>query len=367
MQDRLQEVIADIRPSVRKEKPYIVSGALVPEVKLNQNESPFDLPEDLKRELAQRFMNIPLNRYPKEQPWQLRDKLAENLGIAPESILVSNGSNELTHTLGLMFIAPGATVVVPRPMFSLYESVIRMHDGQIVAISPNEDLSFDVPALVAARAREHPALTIVSSTNNPTGHALEIDAVEEILQAAPGPVVVDEAYWEFNPNPPATTLLDRYPNLIIVRTFSKAMGLAGVRLGYMIAHPKLISEFMKVRLPFMVDRFSEEIGLAVLGRMDLVAQRIREIKASIAELRDGLASFEGVEVLPTDANFLLFRTPQEPTHLLDRLASEGVLIRSMSGYPELASYARVNAGSSSENKAFLDALKTALRQENLGF
>lgn len=362
MQDRLQAVIDGIRPAIRGERPYIVSGDDVPSVKLNQNESPFDLPSELKRELADRFIGIPVNRYPKEQPWELRDRLAEALDLAPESLLISNGSNELTHTLCLMFVSPGTPVVLPRPMFALYESVVRMHEGHVVSIPPRSDLSFDVEALVATRRRNPAGLTIVTTPNNPTGLALSIDDLRAILDAAPGPVVVDEAYWEFNPNPPATTLLNRHPNLIIIRTFSKAMGLAGVRLGYLIAHPDLISEFLKARLPFMVDRFSEEIGHAVVSRPQLIADRIAMLQASLRELRDGLTEIRHVETLPSDANFLLFRTPEEPSKVLARLASEGVLVRSMKGYAELVSYLRVNAGTQSENKVFLEALKSALRQ-----
>ncbi len=361
MQDRLQDVLGCIRPAIRNERPYLVSGLELPSVKLNQNESPFDLPADMKRELAERFISIPANRYPKEQPWDLRNRLAASLDVSPESILIGNGSNELTHSLGLLFVSPQAPVVVPRPMFSLYESVIRMHEGRIVAIAPRDDLSFDVDALIEARRQERPVLTIVTTPNNPTGLALTIDELEAILTASPGPVVVDEAYWEFNSQPPATSLLDQHPNLIIIRTFSKAMGLAGVRLGYLIAHPDIVAEFMKSRLPFMVDRLSEEVGLAILERPQLVADRVGELQASLAELRSGMAGIEGVETLPSEANFLLFKTPLEPARVLDRLASAGVLIRSMGGYPELASYLRVNAGTRAENKAFLDALKLALR------
>lgn len=361
-QDKLQEMIGCIRPAIRNERPYLVSGgAEVPPVKLNQNESPFDLPDDVKRDVVDRFMEIPANRYPREQPWELRDRLAESLGVAPDAILIGNGSNELTHTLGLAFVASGAPVVVPRPMFSLYESVIRMHEGRVEAVPARPDLRFDTEALIAARRHEQPPLTIITTPNNPTGLALSIADVEAIVEAAPGAVVVDEAYWEFNREAPATVLLERYPNLIIVRTFSKAMGLAGLRLGYLIAHPAVVAELMKSRLPFMVDRFAEAVGLAVLQHPELVSERVREILAGLEELRQELNGLEGVEALPSAANFFLFKTPEEPAKVLNRLASAGVLVRSMGGYPELASYLRVNAGTRVENKAFLAALKQALR------
>lgn len=360
IQDRLQAALDHIRPAVRRERPYIVGGPEKPAVKLNQNESPFDLPEEMKRELVDRFLEIPANRYPREQPWELRDRLAASLGLDPESVLVGNGSNEITHTIGLVAIEPGSSVVVPRPMFALYESVIRMHAGRVVAVPPLDDLSFDVAGVCEARRREQPPLTIVTTPNNPTGLAVPLAGIEAVLDAAPGLVVIDEAYWEFNPEAPATDLLDRYPNLIVMRTFSKAMGLAGLRLGYLIAHPEVVAEFMKARLPFMVDRFAEEVGLAVLARPQLVADRVAELRTSLEELRAGLERIDGVTTMPSAANFVLFKTPEEPSKLLGRLASAGVLVRSMGGYPELAGYLRVNAGTRSENKAFLTALKQAL-------
>ena len=358
--DRRSAAVTAIREAIRGERPYLVSSGPEPDVKLNQNESPYDLAAELKAELVERFLSIPANRYPKEQPWALRDALAEQLNLPPEWILVGNGSNELSHTLVLATVEPGTPVVLPRPMFSLYESVVRMHGGRPVQVAPRPDLSFDVDGLHEAIRREQPPLVIVTSPNNPTGLAMQIGDIESIVAAAPGLAVVDEAYWEFNDEPPATTLLDDHPNLIIVRTFSKAMGLAGSRIGYLIAHPDIISELMKARLPFMVDRFSEEAALAVLRRPELIRRQLEAIRAGRDELEAILARAEGVEYSPSSANFFLFKTRMEPADLLARLASEGVLVRNMSGYVELAGFLRVNAGTPAENKAFELALKRAL-------
>lgn len=358
--DRLRAAIARLRPQVRGERPYLVGGMEQPAIKLNQNESPFDIPPDVKRKLVERFLEIPANRYPREQPWALRDKLAGVLDLPPEMIIVGNGSNEMSHTLALLTVDEGTPVVLPRPMFALYESVIRMFGGRPVTVAPREDLGFDVAGLLKAVERENPPLTILTSPNNPTGLALRFADVEEIVSRSKGLVVVDEAYWEFNEEPAATTLLDRYPNLLVVRTFSKAVGLAGLRLGYLVGHRDIIAEIMKVRLPFMVDRFAEEVGLALLERPQLIATRVEQIKDGLAELREALEALEGVTVLPSSANFVLFKTPQEPAEVMSRLASAGVLVRNMAGYPELRGYLRVNAGTPDENKAFLAALNRAV-------
>lgn len=358
--DQVEGALACVREAIRNERPYLVGGPETQPVKLNQNESPYDLPPDLKAEIVERFMEIPANRYPQEHPWELRDRLAATLGVDPEGILLGNGSNELTQTIGLSFIERGEPVVLPRPMFSLYESVVRMHGGRVAAVAPKPDLGFDVDALLETMERERPKLTIVTTPNNPTGRATSFRDVERLVRAAPGVILIDEAYWEFNDEQSAVALMADHPHLIILRTFSKAMGMAGMRLGYLLGHPRMIGEILKARLPFMIDRFSESAALAVLARPQLVSERVQTIKASLEELRQGLDAVADVELVETAANFLLFRTPVEPSELLTRLAREGVLVRNMSGYPELRGYLRTSAGTPAENKALLVALERAL-------
>lgn len=356
----LSQALSYIRPAIRRQKPYLVGGVEEPRVKLNQNESPYDLPEELKRELVEAFLDIPFNRYPQEQPWALREALAGFVGHDPEGILVGNGSNELTYTLGLTLISPGAPVVLPRPMFALYESVVRMHDGDLVGIPPRPDLRFDAGAIRDAVVARDPVLTVLTTPNNPTGLAMPLAEVESIVQAAGGFVVVDEAYVEFTEEVSAQTILDRYPNLILMRTMSKACGLAGLRLGYMMAHPEVIRELFKARLPFMIDRLAETTALALLKRPALLQERATLLKESCRALTAALEAMDEVQVLPSQANFVLFKTPLEPRDLMDRLAQAGVLVRNMGGYPELQGYLRVNAGTPAENNAFLTALNEAL-------
>ena len=357
----LDRVLRHIRPAVRARSPYLVGSPAEAPVKLNQNESPFDLPEDVRQEVMEALFQIPFNRYPSEQPHRLRDALAERAGHDPEGILVGNGSNELTYTFGLTMIEKGTPVVLPRPMFSLYEKVVHLHEGALVAVPPRADLSFDAEALLEAVRTSAPALTVLATPNNPTGLAMPLGEIEPIVEAAPGFVVVDEAYVEFSEEASARSILEAHPNLILLRTFSKAFGLAGLRLGYLMAHPAVARELLKARLPFMVDRFAEAVAVALLARPELVRERVARIKASRQALAGALHGISGVAVLPSQANFVLFKTPLAPARLLDRLAEEGVLVRDMGGYPELRGFLRVNAGTSEENHAFLMALEKALR------
>lgn len=356
----LQPLLERIRPEVRQAHAYIVSHPPNIEVKLNQNESPFDLPAELKQELAEELLQTPLNRYPGEQPYELRDALATHLGVAPEMLLMGNGSNELTYTFGLTMLEPGTPVVLPTPMFSLYEKVARLHGAALTSVPCHSDFHFDIDALLRAIDAVEPALVVITTPNNPTGLTVPHADIERVLEATPGFVVVDEAYYEFLEGPTAQALLDDHPNLLILRTFSKAAGLAGVRLGYMLGHAAIIQEVFKARLPFMIDRVAEAAGLLLLRHPDLIRDRIRQMKQGMATLAAGLRAIEGVHVVPSQANFMVFRPPLEPDVVMRRLAEDGVLVRNMGGYADLQGYLRVNAGTPKENNQFLTALKRAL-------
>ncbi len=358
----LDDVLQHIRPAVRDRSEYIVDMPEGIDVKLNQNESPFDLPAGLKQELLDAHAQVEMNRYPSEQPEALRHALAEYDGVDPDQILIGNGSNEITYTFGLAFLDPGDPVVLPRPMFSLYEKVMRLQEADLTIVPPQDDFGFDADALATAAAETDAVLTILTTPNNPTGLAMTLNELEQVVTASSGFVVIDEAYVEFNPEGTAIDLLEQHPNVLILRTLSKGFGLAGARLGYLLAHPAVVTELMKARLPFMVDRFAEQTALAVLRRPDLIEDRVSRIEASITTLTEALQAMEGVEVVPSQANFVVFTTPLPADTLQDRLADRGVLVRNMGGYPELEGYLRVSAGTEEENNAFLDALDVSLEE-----
>jgi len=314
----------------------------------------------LKEELLDGFSEVKFNRYPTEQPDELRHALAEYDNVPPESIIVGNGSNEITYTFGLAFLDAGSSVVLPRPMFSLYAKVARLQGADLTQVPPRDDFSFDTDALVKAVRSTEARLTILTTPNNPTGQAMSLDEIERVAAASPGVVVVDEAYVEFNTEASAVQLIDEYPNVMVLRTLSKGFGLAGLRLGYLIARPPVVTELMKARLPFMVDQFAEQTALAVLQQPGLIEERVRRLQVSITELTEALRKMNAVDVVPSDANFVIFTTPQPADELQDQLAERGVLVRNMGGYPELEGYLRVSAGTRAENKAFLTALEETL-------
>ncbi len=360
VEQKIEPLLDRIRPAVRREHAYVVGATDTVDVKLNQNESPYDLPHDLKQEVAEAAADVPLNRYPNEQPHELRRALAAYNDVDPDCIIVGNGSNELTYTFGMALIDPGTPVVLPTPMFSLYEKVVRLADGNLTSVPPRSDLSFDTEALVEAVRAEDPALTVLTSPNNPTGLAMPLSDIERIVRAASGFVVIDEAYVEFNPEGSALRLMRNHPNVIVLRTFSKAYGLAGLRIGYLMAHPDVAREIMKARLPFMVDRLAEMTALKLLERPELLQERVELMRTARNGLAKALRAMDGVNVLPSHANFVLFCTDWPASKLQGALAERGVVIRDMSGYDALDHHVRVNAGTPSENKAFLAALEDTL-------
>ena len=357
---RLQRAVEHIRPEVRHQHAYLVGGEKAPvSIKLNQNESPLDLPEDLKAEILQAWASIPVNRYPTEQPAELCDAIAEHTGWVPEGIIAGNGSNELTYLVGMACVESGVRAVLPTPMFAFYEKVVKLFGGQVIPAESGEDLRFDAARIAALTRRHQPALVVLVTPNNPTGMAMTPAEITAVADAAPGLVLVDEAYVEFSGQPSAQALLSEFPNLILLRTFSKGLGLAGIRLGYLLGHPELMHELIKARVPFMVDRFSQHAALAILRRPHLLEERIQLMKSGTRDLYQALCDLPGFKVLPTDANFVTFRPPSGATALMRALLERGIIVRNMGGYRELEGFLRVNSGTLEENRAFLQALQDA--------
>ena len=251
-------------------------------------------------------------------------------------------------------------------MFALFASVARMHGARVVDVPAGPGLRHDADAVLRAAQEADAPLTIVVTPNNPTGQTIAPADLDRLAEGVPGVLVVDEAYHEFVEGETATALLKRHDNVLVMRTFSKAFGLAGVRLGVLMGHPDLIAEMEKSRLPFLVGRLGEEVGLAILDRPDLVAERVAELKAEREALEAWAGALDGVEVLPGAANFFLIRTPLDAPDLQRRLAEAGVLVRDVTGYAQLApaddrpGWLRVSVGAPAENRLVRAALADVL-------
>ncbi|MDX1531059.1 MAG: aminotransferase class I/II-fold pyridoxal phosphate-dependent enzyme, partial [Rhodothermales bacterium] len=245
--------------------------------------------------------------------------------------------------------------------------------GAVVPVDPQPDLTHRPEDVIAAMERSQAPLAVVCTPNNPTGDAFTADALRAMAEAAPGFLLIDEAYVEFQEGPTALDLLRELPQTIVMRTFSKAMGMAQLRLGYLLAHPDAIAEIEKARLPFLVDRLSEAAGIAMLEQEGLVRERARQLSAERERVVAALREREAVEVVPSSANFFILRTPLEAATLQERLLREGVRVRNVSGYPALSGgadgpgrgrfetgWVRVSVGTPDENSTFLAALDRVL-------
>lgn len=350
-----------IKPSVQQLDAYTVkSKPLSPElIKLNQNENPFDLPAELKRELLDEFLAQPWNRYPDVFPGQLLEALSQHFHLPVNSIIAANGSNELMYTVLMAIVGRGTKVLIPSPTFFLYEKIVRVLEGEVIAVPANDDLTFNNERIIEAANKHEPSLIILNSPNSPTGQMLTVNEVERIISSTDAIVLVDEAYIEFADMPSVFPLLQKYDRLIILRTFSKAFSLAGLRIGYLFAQPKLCTELLKPKIPFTVNNFSSAVAIKLLQRQNLIKERIVYIKKQKQFLLEQLQHFEAVKVFPSQTNFVIFKTKNAQA-LFENLLSGNVLIRDVSSYPMLSNTLRVNAGTEDENKAFLAALKKYL-------
>lgn len=345
-----------IRPEVRKLPAYRIPPQAA-EIKLNQNENPFDIPRTLKEDILREALCIPWCRYPGQNPMTVRQPLGRRLGLPPEYILLSSGSNQLIRPVIRAVLKPDAPLLICRPVFSLFEKTARLEGARLVQIPLTASFDFDSEALLRETAGA--ALTILCCPNNPTGTVMDLSLLEDILKRTSGLVLWDEAYAEFW-GQSACSLIHRYSNLMILRTFSKALGLAGLRVGFLAAHPSIIPQIQKLMMPFDVNVFSLLAARRLLEVGSYIDLQTRKIVRSRNSLSDALNRIPGIRVVPGQANFILFRAARAQT-LFKRLKEQSILIRPMDEYPELSGCLRVTVGTDEENALFLEAVKTIQR------
>jgi histidinol-phosphate aminotransferase len=252
--------------------------------------------------------------------------------------------------------------VIPQPTFTLYALLTKILGGQPVTVELGPELEYDLAALRRAQDEHKPALTIVCSPNNPTGGVLSPAEVESLCAASPGLVVIDEAYHEFS-GQSVVPLLARYPNLVVLRTFSKAMAMAGLRVGYLMASPELVREINKARLPYNLNFFSQAAAMAAIEEWASLKVAIDRLVGLRAELQAQLAKLPGLKVYPTRANFFLVELAQaDPKAVFESIYKRGILIRDVTSYPRLSRCLRISVGSEEENRALVAAMAEALAE-----
>ena len=352
--------LALIKPRVRALTAYTLQAPEAPR-KLNQNESPFDFPIAMKEAVLARMRDAAWNRYPAFAPVDLLARLAERHAWLADGVLVGNGSNELIEATLAVTVAEGSAVVTPVPTFSLYRLLSEVFGGRHVGVPLTPDYQFDLPALVAAAAAAAARVVVVNSPNNPTGTAVPDGGVERLLAETEALIVVDEAYQDFG-GPSAVPLLARHPRLVVLRTFSKAMSLAGLRFGYALAHPAVAREIAKAKLPNNVGRVTLAAAHAALDAREALAEFTRQIRDARDRLFGGLGSVPGLRAFPSAANFVLIRCEAMPAGDVFRrlVADYGILVRDVSGAPGLEGCLRITAGTPDDVDAVIAALRAIL-------
>jgi histidinol-phosphate aminotransferase len=343
-----------IKPCVRAIKAYSLAPLEAP-IKINQNENPFGMPAEIKGEVLRRVAEQDWARYPEFVPAALLEKLAAYTGWRADGIMAGNGSNEMIQSVVNSVVEKGVTVVLPDPTFSVYQQVIKVAGGEVASVLLNEDLTFDVPRLKAELIERKAALAIICSPNNPTGCTINRAELVDLLTSTSALIVVDQAYLEIG-GENFVPLLNEHPNLVILRTFSKAMAMGGLRVGYCLAAPELITEFNKAKMPYSLNFFSMTAAEVALDHQHLLQPLVTAMQSEQKQLFTKLGRIDGLEPVASAANFFAVKTAIAPKELFTQLHARGILIRDVSSAPLLKDYVRISVGTPAENDALLTAL-----------
>ncbi len=352
-----------VKPVILAIEPYHLKDRDF-RIKLNQNESPYDLPRNLKKEILAEFSVLSWNRYPSYTNNKLKEKLAKTLDVDPSQLLIGNGSNELLQILISLVLPPKSKILIVTPTFLIYQQLAEIAEAEIFTLDFDENWQFPVAEILSLLKDKSITLTILCSPNSPTGCFLEESDLAQILEASTGLVLLDEAYYEFT-QAQYLKLQGSYENLIVSRTFSKAMGLAGLRIGYFMARTKLIQELSKAKLPYNLNIFSEFVASKLLDQRELLERNVEEIVTEKQKLSARLQEFQQVTVFQSHANFLMIETPFPSAKVFEELHKRGILVRDISNYhPRLANKLRITIGTPAENQAFISELEAVLAELN---
>ncbi len=357
-EERLQHWI---RPELLAAHAYHVPDA-EGLIKLDAMENPYLLPDELREKILEVISGAEINRYPDPDAGDLKLGLREAMDI-PESmeIMLGNGSDELIQIIALAVAHSGKTILVPEPGFVMYKIIADTVGAKYVGVALNhDDFSLDSEAMLTAIEKHQPAVVFLAYPNNPTGNLFDEDVISQIIRAAPGLVVLDEAYSAFSEKS-FMQRLGEFDNLLVMRTLSKS-GLAGLRLGILAGPVLWLEQLDKLRLPYNINTLSQKMAELILSRYDILEKQAEIICANRSSLFEQLQAIDGVHPWQSSANFILFKSTEKSADIISSaLLEQGILIKNVSGsFPALKDCLRVTVGTEDENEAFIAALKLAL-------
>lgn len=347
-----------IRDLVAKEI-YKQNGYIAPEVKavikMDANENPFAIQEPLKKRLGDKLRLIDFNRYPPAGVPGLRERFAKYYGVTKYMIMPGNGSDELIQILCLAMKGRIKGVLVPVPTFSMYKIIAINTGNRVVEVPLDKKFDLNVEAITARIKNNFPALIFLSSPNSPTGNLFGRGRIETIIKKTPGVVVIDEAYSAFSGRS-LISLVKKFDNVIFLKTLSK-LGMASIRLGFLIGNPDIISQLDKVRLPYNVNSLSQTAAGFFLDNEAEFSKQIKEIVKRRAELYLGLQGIRGIKPYPSRANFIFFSCAFDTNRIYNKLVTEGISVKNINLAPRMPDCIRVTVGTKKENEAFLKTLR----------
>ena len=348
---KIQDLVAK---GIFEQSGYI-APEIIGEIKMDANENPFTIQEPLKRKLRERMCGVVLNRYPVAGAPELRGRFAKYFGVKKNMIMLGNGSDELIQILCMTLKGRIKGVLVPVPTFSMYKIIAVNTGNKVVEVPLDKKFDLDVEAIAGRIKDDFPALIFLSCPNSPTGNLFSRSKIEAIIRRTPGIVVIDEAYAKFSGNS-QMSLLKKYDNLIFLNTVSK-LGMASIRLGFLIGNPDIIAQLDKVRLPYNINSLSQVAASFFLDYNDEFSKQIKEIIQRREELYRGLSHIKWIKIYPSRANFIFFSCAFDSNRIYNKLAKEGIVVKNLNILPVMPNCMRVTVGSKKENEALLKALK----------
>lgn len=341
------------------------SGYVAPEVtgaiKMDANENPISLQEPLKKKLMEEMGRIDLNRYPEAGALKLRDRFARYYGVNKNMVMLGNGSDELIQTLCLTLKGKINGVLVPVPTFSMYKIIAVNTGNKVVEVPLDKKFDLDCDAIIGRIKANFPALVFLSYPNSPTGNLFSRKKIETIIKKTPGMVVIDEAYASFS-GQTLLPLLKKYDNVIFLKTLSK-LGMASMRLGFLIGNPDMVAQLDKVRLPYNINSLSQTAANFFLDYQDEFSKQVLEIIQRREELYLGLKEIAGIKLYPSRANFIFFSCAFDSNRIYNKLIAEGIIVKNLNVPPLMPNCMRVTVGKRKENEAFLRVLKSVISKQ----
>jgi histidinol-phosphate aminotransferase len=342
-----------VKDSVKEIVPYsTLKGKF--KIRLDGNENPYDLPLSLKNKVLEKIKKVSFNRYPDPSALSLRERLTEYVKVDLDELVIGNGSDELILNILLTFGKKNCKVIISSPTFSMYKLIARAVGLEIRNVGLDEHFEIVPERVMATRARNK--ILFLGYPNNPTGNCFDREKIISLLENFKGIIVIDEAYYEFSGRS-FLPQLKNYQNLIILRSFSKALGCAGIRVGYLISHREIIKELLKVKLPYNVNSISQVIAEEILNYQNYLQEKIREILEQREYLTQKLKGLKLLRVFNSDTNFILCKIPHHGNQVYRELLDKGIVVRNFNGEPRLQDCLRITIGTPSQNKLLLREMK----------